>query len=79
MGDINDSSENESGQTGRDSVSHDTGHDKPAKENDIGNGDLQRQMSMSPEAALFQQPQTLQQEFDLMNTNIPNIQVEEVS
>ncbi|XP_056008866.1 GATOR complex protein WDR59-like isoform X4 [Ostrea edulis] len=78
MGDINDSSENESGQTGRDSVSHDTGQDKPAKENDIGNGDLQRQMSMSPEAALFQQPQTLQQEFDLMNTNIPNIQVEEM-
>jgi hypothetical protein len=77
MGDMNDSSENESGPTGRDSL--DMGRDKPAKESDIGNGDLQRQMSMSPEGGMSQQPQTLQQEFDLMNTNIPNIQVEEVS
>ncbi|XP_062593014.1 GATOR2 complex protein WDR59-like isoform X3 [Saccostrea cucullata] len=78
LGDVNDSSENESGQMERDSVPQDSVQDKTLTENDLGNGDLQRQMSMSPEGGLFQQPQTLQQEFDLMNTNISNVQVEEM-
>lgn len=78
MGEMNDSSENESNQGGRESVSQNSVHENDL-ETEQGNKDFQRQMSMSPDSVVFQQPQTLEQEFELMNTNIPNIQVEEVS
>lgn len=78
MGEMNDSAENESSQGGRESVSQNSMHENDP-ETDHGNKDFQRQMSMSPDSVVFQQPQTLEQEFELMNTNIPHIQVEEVS
>uniref|UniRef100_K1R2T8 WD repeat-containing protein 59 n=1 Tax=Magallana gigas TaxID=29159 RepID=K1R2T8_MAGGI len=77
MGEMNDSSENESSQGGRESVSQNSMHENDL-ETDHGNKDFQRQMSMSPDSVVFQQPQTLEQEFELMNTNIPHIQVEEL-
>lgn len=77
MGEMNDSSENESNQGGRESVSQNSVHENDL-ETDQGNKDFQRQMSMSPDSVVFQQPQTLEQEFELVNTNIPNIQFVEV-
>lgn len=77
MGEMNDSSENESSQGGRESVSQNSMHENDP-ETEHGNKDFQRQMSMSPDSVVFQQPQTLEQEFELMNTNIPHIQVEEL-
>ncbi|XP_078335515.1 GATOR2 complex protein WDR59-like isoform X5 [Crassostrea virginica] len=76
MGDLNDSSENESITGVKESMSQTSNeHDLDV---DQGSRDFQRQMSLSPDSVIFQQPQTLQQEFDLMNTNIPNVQVEEM-
>lgn len=77
MGDLNDSSENESIAGGKESMSQNS--NEQDLDVDQGSRDFQRQMSLSPDSVIFQQPQTLQQEFDLMNTNIPNVQVEEVS
>jgi len=46
--------------------------------NDLEDKDLPRPSSGSPESFPGQQPRTLQQEFSLVNIEIPNLHVEEV-
>lgn len=72
VGDISDSSENESSSLPFDS----TGSSLPK---DQENGDSSRQMSASPEVYPGQRPRSLKQEFNMVNVAFENVRVEEVS
>ncbi|KAK3086097.1 hypothetical protein FSP39_013508 [Pinctada imbricata] len=70
VGDISDSSENE--------MTLPVFTSQSSEEAEKVQAELERQMSLSPDNYQGQQPRSLQQEFELINTEIPNIRVEEL-
>ena len=72
VGDLSDSSENESS-----SLPYETNGSSLPKDQEIG--EIQRQMSASPEIYPGQQPRTLRQEFSMVNVAIDNVRVDEVT
>ena len=72
VGDLSDSSENENS-----SLPYETNGSSLPKDQEIG--EIQRQMSASPEIYPGQQPRTLRQEFSMVNVAIDNVRVDEVT